>query len=198
MGITKKQIEILNFIEKYQKENNGISPSLIEIKNHFKLKAVSTVFGHLERLKKEGYIEKEWNSKRGIKIKRDENLKKVPFLGVVSAGCPIEVIEDKEYIDVPSYLVSSGENYILKVSGNSMVEDGIFDGDLIVISKKERAENGDLVIALVNEEVTLKRFFRERDRIILKPANSNYKPIVVKEDEVKIQGIVLGLIRKYK
>jgi len=192
MGITKKQLEILQFIEDYQRKNNGISPSLEEIKNHFKLNAVSTVFGHLERLKKEGLIEKEWNSKRGIKIKR-----KIPLIGVVAAGLPVEAFENIEYIEIPDYLLSGGENFALKVSGNSMVDEGIFDGDLIILNKNKNPENGDLVIAMVDGEMTLKKYYRIGDKIKLQPANPNFKPIYVNEKDIKIQGIVIALIRKF-
>ena len=192
MGITKKQLEILQFIEDYQRKNNGISPSLEEIKNHFKLNAVSTVFGHLERLKKEGLIEKEWNSKRGIKIKR-----KIPLIGVVAAGLPVEAFENIEYIEIPDYLLSGGENFALKVSGNSMVDEGIFDGDLIILNKNKNPENGDLVIAMVDGEMTLKKYYRIGDKIKLQPANPNFKPIYVNEKNIKIQGIVIALIRKF-
>jgi repressor LexA len=192
MGITKKQLEILQFIEDYQRKNNGISPSLEEIKNHFKLNAVSTVFGHLERLKKEGLIEKEWNSKRGIKIKR-----KIPLIGVVAAGLPVEAFENIEYIEIPDYLLSGGQNFALKVSGNSMVDEGIFDGDLIILNKNKNPENGDLVIAMVDGEMTLKKYYRIGDKIKLQPANPNFKPIYVNEKDIKIQGIVIALIRKF-
>lgn len=192
MGITKKQLEILKFIEEYQRKNNGISPSLEEIKNHFKLNAVSTVFGHLEKLKKEGLIEKEWNSKRGIKIK-----KKIPLMGVVSAGLPVETFENKEELDIQN-LFLEGENFALKVSGNSMIEEGIYEGDLIILNKNRKPENGDLVIAMVDGEMTLKKYYRIGEKIKLQPANPNFKPIYVDEKNVQIQGIVIALIRKFK
>ncbi len=191
MGITKKQLEILKFIEEYQRKNNGISPSLEEIKNHFKLNAVSTVFGHLEKLKKEGLIEKEWNSKRGIKIK-----KKIPLVGVVSAGLPVETFENKEELDIQN-LFLEGENFALKVSGNSMIEEGIYEGDLIILNKNRKPENGDLVIAMVDGEMTLKKYYRIGEKIKLQPANPNFKPIFANEKEVKIQGIVIALVRKF-
>lgn len=198
MSITKKQRDILNFIEEYQKKNKGISPSLEEIKRHFNLKAVSTVFGHIFRLKKAGLIEKKWNSKRAIKIKKEDDFKKIPLIGIVSAGSPIEVFEDKEFLDFPEFLIASGENFVLKVSGNSMKDDGICDGDYIIISKNNNPENGDLVIALVDGEITLKRYFREGKKIKLQPANPSFKPLYINEDRIQIQGIVIGLIRKFK
>lgn len=197
MGITKKGKEILNFIESYQKKNGGLSPSLEEIKRHFNLRAVSTVFGHIQRLKREGFIEKEWNSKRGIKIKKPEKSKKVPLLGVVSAGLPIEVFEDREYLEIPDFLKSSEDCFVLKVKGNSMIDEGIQDGDFILLKKKENPENGDLVVALLDGEAILKKYYREGNRIKFMPANPSYKPIYAREEDVKIQGVVIGLLRKY-
>lgn len=196
MGITKKGKDILNFIESYQKKN-GISPSLEEIKRQFNLRAVSTVFGHLQRLKREGFIEKDWNSKRSIKIKKQEKSKRVPLLGMVSAGLPIEVFEDKEYLEIPDFLRSSEDCFVLKVKGNSMIDEGIQDGDFIILKKKENPENGDLVVALLEGETILKKYYREGKRIKFVPANPSFKPIYAKEEDVKIQGIVTGLIRKY-
>lgn len=198
MSITKKQKAILEFIKEYQRKSGGISPSMEEIKKHFNLKAVSTVFGHIYRLKKAGFIEKEWNSKRSIKIKKEENFKKIPLIGIVSAGLPIEVLEDKEFLDIPEFLLSSGENFVLKVSGNSMKDDGIHDGDYIIISKNNNPKNGDLVIALVEGEITLKKYFREGKKIKLQPANPSFKPLFINEDKIQVQGIVIGLVRKYK
>lgn len=196
MGITKKQKAILEFIENYQRKNN-ISPSLEEIKKHFKLNAVSTVFGHIERLKKEGFIEKKWNSKRGIKIIKSEITKRIPCVGLVSAGMPIDVLEDKEYIDIPDFLLSNGEIFALKVSGNSMVDEGIYDGDYIILKKSTNLKDGDNVVALINGEATLKKYKRFGDKIKFIPANPSFKTIVAKEEDVKIQGVVIGLIRKY-
>lgn len=197
MGITRKGKDILNFIENYQKKNGGLSPSLEEIKRHFNLRAVSTVFGHIQRLKREGFIEKEWNSKRGIKIKKPERAGKIPLLGVVSAGLPIEVFEDKEYLEIPDFLKSSEDCFVLKVKGNSMIDEGIQDGDFIILKKKENPENGDLVVALLDGEAILKKYYREGNRIKFMPANPSYKPIYAKEEDIKIQGVVIGLLRKY-
>lgn len=197
MGLTKKQREILNFIERYQKKNKGISPTLEEIKNYLNLRAVSTVFGHIERLKKQGLIEKNWNSKRDFKIIKKEETKKLPLVGIVSAGSPIEVFEDKEYVDLPEFLTSSSNCFLLRVKGNSMIDEGIQDGDYIILKKKEIPENGELVVALVKGEATLKKFYREGEKIKLIPANPSYNPIYAREEEVNIQGVVIGLIRKY-
>lgn len=197
MSITKKQKAILEFIKEYQRKSGGISPSLEEIKKHFNLKAVSTVFGHLYRLKKAGFIEKDWNSKRSIKIKKEESLNKIPLTGIVSAGLPIEVLEDKEFVDIPEFLLSSGENFVLKVSGNSMKDAGIYDGDFILISKNNNPKNGDLIIALVDGEITLKKYFREGKKIKLQPANPSFRPLYIDEDKIEVQGVVIGLIRKY-
>ncbi len=194
MGITKKQRDVLSFIEEYQKKNRGVSPSFEEIKRHFNLSAVSTVYGHIQRLIRAGYLEKSKNSKREIILK---NRGRIPLLGVVSAGKPIEVLEDKEYIELPEFLKLPTECFVLKVRGNSMVDEGIMDGDYIFLIKNKKPENGDLVVALLNGEVTLKKYYKEGKKIKLQPANPSYSPIYVEEKDINIQGILYAVIRKY-
>ncbi len=194
MGITKKQRDILSFIEEYQKKNGGISPSFEEIKKHFNLNAVSTVYGHIQRLIKAGFLEKNKNSKREIILKNKE---RIPLLGVVSAGKPIEVLEDREYIELSEFLKLPKESFVLKVKGNSMEDEGIMDGDYIFLIKNKSPKKGDLVVALLKGEATLKKYFKEGEKIKLQPANPSYSPIYVEEKDIKIQGILYAVIRKY-
>jgi len=196
--ITKRQKQILDFIKSF-KDKKGYAPSIEEIKRHFQLSSVSTIHHHLLRLEKERYIKREKNEPRAIEIKEEkEKLIEVPLVGTIAAGEPIEAIEDPEVIKVPkSQLSKSGEHYALRVQGNSMIEEGIFDGDIVVIRKQPTAENGETVVALINDnEVTLKKIYREKGGFRLQPANSAIKPIFTKE--LVIQGKVISIIRNFE
>jgi len=195
--ITKRQKQILDFI-KYFKEKKGYAPSIEEIKRHFRLSSVSTIHHHLLRFEKEGYIKREKNEPRSIEIvgEKKETVE-IPLLGTIAAGQPIEAIEDPEMIEVPkSQLSKSGEHFALRVQGNSMVDEGIYDGDIVVIRKQPIAENGETVVALINDnEVTLKKIYREKNGFRLQPANPKIKPIFTKE--LIIQGKVISVIRSF-
>ncbi len=121
----------------------------------------------------------------------------VPFFGYIAAGQPLDVVATQEAITVPTELTGRGENYVLKVRGDSMIEDGIHDGDFVIIARRERAENGDMVVAMVEGEVTLKRFYAEKGRVRLQPANAAMRPIYVEQGHVAVQGIVVGLMRRF-
>ena len=198
-NLTKRQKEILAYITKFIKKND-YAPSLEEIKEHFKLSSVSTVHQHVEAIKEKGYLEKIENQPRSIELnskrKRLSELVEIPLLGTIAAGQPIEAIEEKEKIEVPKNLVSkSGENFALKVQGDSMIGDGVFDGDIVIIKKQETADNGETVVALLNgDEVTLKKIYKEKNGFRLQPANPNLKPIFTKE--LQVQGKVVSVIRK--
>ncbi len=197
--LTKRQKQVFDFIISYCKKR-GYSPSLEEIRKHFKLASVSTAHFHISKLKKAGYLEKLKNKARSISISvpEKEQLIKIPLLGLIAAGKPIEAIEDREIIKVPKSQVSkSGEHFALKVSGDSMIKEGIFDGDIVVIRKQPTAENGETVVALLNDnEVTLKKIYREKNGFRLQPANPNLKPIFTKE--LIVQGKVITVIRKFE
>ena len=198
--LTKKQKRILDYIAKYIKKND-YAPSLEEIGGHFKLSSVATVHQHVETLRSKGYLKKTENQPRSIELnkkKRKSNLKNIPLLGIIAAGEPIEAIEDKKAIEVPkSQLSKSGEHFALKVRGDSMIDDGIFDGDTVIIRKQPTAENGETVVALINDnEVTLKKIYKEKNRFRLQPANPNIKPIFTKE--LIIQGKVISVIRNFE
>jgi len=200
--LTKKQKEILDFIKDYIEEND-YAPSLQEIGRKFKLSSLATVHQHIENLKQKGYLKKEKSHHRSIELISDNrsldsiDLVEIPLLGTIAAGQPIEAIEEKEKIKIPRNFVSkSGENFALKVQGDSMIDEGIFDGDTVIIKKQETANNGETVVALLNDsEVTLKKIFKEKNGFRLQPANSNLKPIFTKE--LQVQGKVISIIRNF-
>jgi len=206
--LTERQRDILNFIRDFQKERD-VAPTHREICDHFGFSSYGTVYKHLSLLEKKGLIRRDWNQKRGVELVespapeakgRDEssaNVRDLPLFGYIAAGRPLEVDISDETISVPSHLTTRGENYVLKVRGDSMVEDGILDGDLVIISRRERADNGEMVVANVNGEVTLKRLYREGERVRLQPANSMMSPIYAAARDVAVQGVVVGLMRRF-
>jgi len=209
--LTERQRDILNFIREFQREQ-GIAPTHREICDHFGFSSYGTVYKHLSLLEKKGLIRRDWNQKRGVEIveeKRDTapaqpgagvsspGVRELPLFGYIAAGRPLEVEVSDEMIAVPEHLTSRGENYVLKVRGDSMVDDGILDGDLVIISRRERADNGEMVVANVNGEVTLKRLYQEGARVRLQPANSYMNPIYAPARDVAVQGIVIGLMRRF-
>lgn len=196
--LTKRQKQVLEFIKSFT-DKKGYAPSLEEITKHLRLSSVSTAHHHISRLEKEGLIIREKNEPRAIKIKgEEEELVKIPLVGTIAAGEPIEAIEDRETIKVPkSQLSKSGEHYALRVQGNSMIDEGILDGDIVVIRNQPDAENGETVVALINNnEVTLKKIYKEKNGFRLQPANPNLKPIFTKE--LVIQGKVISIIRNFE
>jgi len=198
--LTKRQKQILGYITKFIKKND-YAPSLEEIKEHFKLSSVATVHQHIETLKEKGVLKKIENQPRSIELnnKRKElGLITIPLLGTIAAGQPIEAIKEKETIKVQKNLLSkSGEHYALKVQGNSMIDEGIFDGDTVIIRKQPDAENGETVVALINgDEVTLKKIYKEKGGFRLQPANPDIKPIFTKE--LTVQGKVISVIRNFE
>lgn len=197
--LTPKQKKIFEYIKKYIKENN-YSPSLEEVGRRFRL-AKSTVHQHIETLREKGYLKKIENQPRSIELnkkRRISDLVTIPLLGTIAAGEPIEAIEDKETIEVQKDLLSkSGKHFALRVQGNSMIDEGIFDGDTVILRKQPSAENGETVVALINDnEVTLKKIYKEKGGFRLQPANPNIKPILTKE--LIIQGKVVSVIRNFE
>jgi len=198
--LTKKKKQILDYLKNYIKEND-FAPSLEEIRKHFKLSSVATVHQHIEELKEKGYLNRTENQARSIQINKkikNSDLVTIPLLGTIAAGQPIEAIEDKETISVQKSLLSkSGEHFALKVRGDSMIEDGISDGDTVIIKKQPTAENGETAVAVLNgNEVTLKKIYKEKNGFRLQPANSSLKPFFVKELEVR--GKVISVIRNFE
>src|SRR3989344_2954816 len=196
--ITKKQKEVLDFVKTYSKDK-GYAPSLAEIQKKFKMASVSTAHFYISKLKKAGYLEKIKNKARAISIPEREPLVKIPLLGIIAAGEPIEAIsQQNEFIAVAkTKLPKNGDFYALRVSGNSMIDENIKDGDVVLVKQQEVAENGQRVVALIdNYEATLKKFYKEHDQVRLQPANSAYEPIIIRKDrDIKIQGIVIDVIQ---
>lgn len=197
--LTIRQKQVLDFIKKYAKENS-YSPSLQEIARKFKLSSVGTVHKHINNLKEKGYLEKVENHPRSIELKTKKklsNLVEVPLLGTIAAGQPIEAIEIPETIEVSkNQLSKTGKHYALKVQGDSMIDEGIFNGDTVIIKKQRTANNGETVVALLNnEEVTLKKIYKEKNGFRLQPANPNLKPIFTKE--LQVQGKVISVVRSF-
>ena len=196
---TKRQKQILHFITSFQKKK-GFAPSLEEIKKHLKLSSVSTIHFHIKKLQDEGFLSKEENSPRSISVYESQQMVKIPLMGVIAAGQPIEAIRVKETIAIPKTKVMRGGNfYALRVAGNSMIDENINDGDIILVKEQQSAENGQKVVALIdNYEATLKTFYKERNQIRLQPANKEYEPIIIKkgEQEIIIQGLVVDVIRE--
>lgn len=199
--LTPKQKVILDFIEKFINEND-YAPSYREIAENFGFSSVATVAEHIENLRLKGYLTSQDNGYRSLRVTSIEvdsdSLAtgiSIPLLGAIRAGKPIEAVRTSESLEIPRDMM--GKNvFALKVRGDSMMDDGILDGDFVVVEPCQSPKNGDIVVALINkDEVTLKRFYREKDHIRLQPANKKYQPIKVKK--VSIQGRVRGVIRKF-
>jgi len=202
----KKQKQILDFISQYI-QTNGCSPTLQEIADAMNLSSLATVHEHLQALEKKGIIKKYDGAVRGIEIidnSINANLTAVelPLIGYIAAGEPIEAIEnDLATVMVSPDMVSKSKRcFVLQVRGSSMIDEGIMDGDYVVLKQQETAENGQIVVALIDKDfATLKKFYKEKDgKIRLQPANDNMDPIIVDANQVKIQGVVTGIVRRYK
>jgi len=195
--ITKRQKQVLDYITSYRKKR-GYSPTLEEIRKYFKLASASTAHFHVKKLQDLGLLEKQYNKPRSIDIYENEAMINIPLLGLITAGQPIEAIQNKETIAVPqNKLPRSGEFYALRVLGNSMIGENINDGDIVLVKQQSVAENGQKVVVLIdNYEATLKKFYKERGYIRLQPANKTIEPIIIKKDrEITIQGIVVDVIK---
>jgi len=202
MPLTKRQKEILDYIGGFI-DDRGYAPSFEEIAEAFGYSSLATVHEHLSNLERKGYIRKSYNESRSLElVTRHAGVPAIelPLLGAVAAGMPIEAIADQETLAVPPDMVSRRrDNYVLRVEGNSMIEEQIRDGDYIVVQAQETAEDGQMVVALVGgESATVKKLYREAGgRVRLQPANPTMEPIFVDARDVKVQGVVVGVIRKY-
>ncbi len=199
--LTHRQNEIYQFLRTYV-EKHGVVPTYEEIRRHFGFSSHNAVFKHLKQLEARGYLSSPWqNRKQAYRLKEppagDAAAATIPLLGRVAAGEPIEALEDLDTVEVPESFLGTGEHFALKVRGNSMVEDGIHDGDLIIVRRQARAENGQTVVALINGEATVKRFQQRGDTVELRPANARLKPMKLDARKVTVQGVVVGLLRKY-
>lgn len=202
MPLTKRQKEILDYLQESLAEN-GYAPSFEEIASHFGFASLATVHEHLENLKEKGYIRKGYNRSRAIQLvpmPHQVGAVELPLLGNVAAGVPIEAIRDEETIAVPEALLGrSGQNYVLRVKGDSMIDEQIRDGDYVIVNSRQTAQDGEMVVALVDHEsATVKKFYREQGgRIRLQPANPTMQPLIYDASAVTVQGIVVGVIRRY-
>lgn len=196
--LTKKQKLILDFIASFLKKND-VAPSLGEIRKHFRFSSIATAHYHIKILREKGYLYKAKGYPRAINVFHKHKLTQVPLLGTITAGQPIEAIQDeKESIAVPSEKISTGKNYFaLNVKGNSMIDENINHGDIVLIEQQNHANNGDRVVALIdNAEATLKKYYKKGKQIILKPANTTLQPIIVDESKnFAIQGKVIDVIK---
>ncbi len=191
------QRRILDYIEKYI-EVNGYPPSVREIGEAVDLKSTSTVHGHLTRLEKKGLLHREAMKPRTIDVTREDKpqMMKLPLLGKVAAGVPILAEENAEgFVQLPDTIVGSGDHFILEIRGDSMISAGIMNGDYVVVKRQQTAQNGDIVIAMIDDEATCKRYFKEPDRIRLQPENPRMRPFYARS--VTILGKVTAVYRVY-
>ncbi len=202
MPLTKRQKEILDYIHGFIDEQ-GYAPSFEEIAGAFGYSSLATVHEHLSNLERKGYIRKSYNESRSIEmVPQDASFAamELPLLGTVAAGHPIEAIEDRESLTVPTDMVRPGrDNFVLRVQGDSMIDEQIRDGDYIVVSAQPTASDGDVVVALVGgDSATVKKLYREAgNRIRLQPANPAMEPLFVDAADVVVRGVVVGLIRRF-
>jgi len=201
MKLTEKQKEFLSFITRYRDEW-GQAPSFGEICSHFGFNSNNTVTTYLKILERKGYIRLPdmKNRKRAMEVISPVEAKsfELPLLGKVAAGRPIEAIENFDVIQVPPSMLGRGDHFVLEVKGFSMEEEGIMDGDFVVVKKQARAEQGETVVAVINNEATVKKYYRNKDHVELRPAHEGMDSIRVKEGEMRIEGKVVGVIRYYK
>ena len=196
--LSPKKQKFLDFIKNFIKSNDR-PPTFVEIMKGLNFSSLGTINWYIVQLESEGLIKrvKGSNGKRALSILEKNIDNRLPMLGLVAAGMPIEVFENIEYVDVPSKYINN-ENYVLKVDGNSMIDDGILDGDYIVVKKSQIARAGDTIVAILNGEATLKRYYIGKKGVELHPRNKKYNTIhVTTEDELYIQGQVLGVFREY-
>jgi repressor LexA len=198
--LTKRQKELFDFLDGYLAQH-GYAPTLEEIGSRFKLNSLATVHKHLTNLEQKGLIRRTWNHSRAIELVRQGTAKaavELPLLGRVAAGRPIEALEAADSIAVPEDLIRRQNTFVLRVVGSSMIGDGILDGDYIVVEERPTAENGETVVATINGEATVKRFYRERPgRVRLQPANDAMEPLFVRDKDVDVRGVVVAVLRKY-
>jgi repressor LexA len=198
--LTRRQKQLLDFIRSHIKRR-GYAPTLAEMARHLGLGSVATVHKHLCQLEGKGLIRRLPNRSRALELvdsAAPAGLTSVPLLGRVAAGTPIEAVEVDEAIVIPDDMLGAGETYALRVQGNSMIDDGIHDGDVVVVERRADAEDGATVVAVVDGAATIKRLRRARGRVHLLPANPAVAPIVAHPDDVEIRGVVVALLRRFR
>jgi repressor LexA len=191
LPLTKRQREILDYLNEFI-EQHGYAPSLEEIGRRF---------NHLTNLQEKGFIRRAWNRSRSVELvptRAGGRALELPLLGFVAAGHPIEAVASNETISVPEALAGKRDSYVLRVKGDSMIDEQIRDGDFVIVEDRKSVDNGEMVIALIDGlDVTLKKFYRENGRVRLQPANPAMQPIMVDADQVAVQGVVVGVMRRY-
>ncbi|MFP4381968.1 MAG: transcriptional repressor LexA [Candidatus Sumerlaeia bacterium] len=200
--LTKKQRQMLDFIQAFI-EKRQYSPSLEEICEGMGLSSLATVHAHLKNLEEKKMIRRSWNRSRSIELveapRRRRGTVELPLLGRVAAGVPIEAVEVRETVEAPEEFARGKETFVLQVQGDSMIEEQIRDGDMVIVERRETAQNGETVVALVDgESATVKKFYKEKNgKVRLQPANASMKPIMIQAKRCQIQGVVIGLLRRY-
>lgn len=205
MKLTRRQREIYDYLAEFI-ESNGYAPSLEEIAARFGLSSVATVHEHLENLEEKGAVRRDPHRSRAIELTDGggrgvrESAVLLPLLGRVAAGQPLEAVADDETLAVPESMLGRGETFVLRVAGDSMIDEHIEDGDFVIVERRDTARSGERVVALIDgENATLKTFFREPDgRIRLQPANERLSPLLYDAARVRIQGVAIGVLRKYR
>ena len=200
LPLTKRQREILDYLNEFI-ARHGYAPSLEEIGRRFSLSSLATVHKHLTNLQEKGFIRRAWNRSRSVELvptRVGGRAVELPLMGYVAAGLPIEAVAAGEAITVPEALVGRKDSYVLRVKGDSMIDEQIRDGDFVIVEDRKQADNGEMVIALVGgTDVTLKKFYQENGRIRLQPANPTMQPLTMDPDQVQVQGVVVGVMRRY-
>ena len=200
MHLTRRQKEILDFVGRHI-ERKGYAPTIEEIGEHFGLSSLATVHKHLSNLQEKGLVKRAWNRSRSVELvpaRVGGRAIELPMLGFVAAGVPIEAVPGSETIAVPESMAGKRDSYVLRVRGDSMIDEQIRDGDFVIVEDRHSADNGEMVIALVGgQDVTLKKFYREQGKIRLQPANPAMQPLIFDADQVQVQGVVVGVMRRY-
>jgi repressor LexA len=198
MALTRRQKEIFEFVRSFL-DREGYAPSLEEIAAHFGLSSVATVHKHIQNLVEKGLLRKSWNRSRSLElVERSTEPVRIPLLGRVAAGQPIEAISVEDSIAVPADLVANRSCFALQVQGESMVEDHILDGDVVVLESRRPARNGETVVALIQgDEATLKRYHLDGGKVRLVAANAAVRPMEFPAEDVEVQGVVIGLVRRF-
>lgn len=203
--LTRRQKEVLEFIAEFRRRE-GISPTHREICERFDFASYGTAHKHLKLLERKGFLRRHDHQKRGLQLSpralrwlEAEDTPELPFFGLIAAGRPIEAVSGDERVPVPRQLLDgpSERHYVLRVSGDSMIDEGIHDGDFVVVQQRSEATVGEMVVALVGDEATLKRYYPEGERVRLQPSAAHVQPIWVPAGDLQVQGIVVGLMRRY-
>ena len=198
-NLTKRQKVVFEFIKGYI-QTHGVSPSYEEIRRNFGFGSYNSVQKHLKSLVAKGFLKTPWdNQKRALTLVEPGPATAIlSLLGRVAAGRPIEAIAHPETVEVPEMLLRGEDNFALRVVGDSMVDEGIRDGDIVIVKRQRDAENGQTVVALIGDDATIKQYYRRGTRVELRPANARVSSIIVDEGDLQVQGIVVGLIRKFR